>query len=418
MRLLHLPLAYDAVAGEPFALFYRGMLNCHEPSFFDVELTFADGRSRGAAYRRKYVLTPTEADVGEHVLSLSVRDNYGRVAARGKTLLRVHARPTQPKDERVILCVGDSLTYPGVWPNLLKQRLAEDGVTNLRFIGSCLREEEGDARFEGYGGWTFTSYTTDFRSPRFMFADGDFSDKEEACDQHSSWQDEGGTVWKLESVTPTRAKLIYQSGGGTLPPSGKLTHVLGGVHHADMIYHHACEADANPFFSIEAGHLDFRAYAAQQGVSHIDEVLVLLGANSTDESEHYYKARVRAFLSALFHDFPDCHVTLSGCGVPDRDGLGHNYGVAWHEAEKCGIIRRLTTRHTAVATERAYRGRVTAIDLAAQFDTDHNYPRSEMPVHAASERTEWVGTNALHPTREGYAQIAQIFYRTLCARLK
>ena len=41
-----------------------------------------------------------------------------------------------------------------------------------------------------------------------------------------------------------------------------------------------------------------------------------------------------------------------------------------------------------------------------------------MPVHAASERTEWVGTNALHPTREGYAQIAQIFYRTLCARLK
>lgn len=419
MKLLHLPRAYDAVVGDRFELFYRGMLNCHEPSFFDVEFSFADGRSRGAAYRRRYVFTPTEADVGEHALCVTVRDNYGRVAARGKTFLRVHARPVPPKEERVILCVGDSLTYPGTWPNLLKQHLAAEGVTNLRFIGSCLREEEGDARFEGYGGWTFTSYTTDFRSRNFMLIEGNFSDKEEATDQHSTWRDAGGTVWKLESVTPTHAKLIYTAGGGALPPSGHLTHILGGVHHGDMLYKHAAPmGDANPFYDAEKNALDFRAYAARQGVSHIDEVLVLLGANSTDESERYYKARVRAFLSALFRDFPDCHVTLAGCGVPDRDGLGHNYGVAWHEAEKCGFIRRLTTWHTAVANERAYRGRVTAVDLAAQFDTDNNYPSAELPVHAASEKTERVGTNALHPTREGYAQVSRIFYRALCAHLQ
>lgn len=419
MRLLHLPKSYDAVVGEPFELFYRGMLNCHEPSAFDVELSFADGRSRGAAYRRKYLFTPTDADIGEHPLSVCVRDNRGRVAARGHTVIRVHAKPKAPRSERVILCVGDSLTYPGIYPNELAKQLSYAGVDNLRFIGSCIREDEGEGRFEGYGGWTFTSYTTDFRSPRFMYIDGDFSDKDEATDQHSLWRDEGGTVWKLESVTPTRAKLIYtySSGSGILPPSGRLTHALGGEHHGDMLYENGRQADANPFYSTEKNALDFRAYAAKMGVSHIDEVLVLLGGNSTEESERYYKARVRAFLDALLHDFPDCHVALAGCAVPDRDGMGHNYGVAWHEAEKCHFIRRLTAWHTQVACERAYRGRVQAIDLPAQFDTENNYPKAEMPVHAYTDETELVGTNALHPTREGQEQIAAIFFRYLAGRL-
>lgn len=418
MKLLHLPVAYDATVGDTFALFYRGLLNCHEPSFYDVELAFSDGRSRGAAYRRKYVFTPTAADVGEHTLSLTVRDNRGRVAARGKTLLRVHPAPVAQKEERVILCVGDSLTYPGIWPNLLRARLTEAGVGGVRFIGSCLCEAEGEARFEGYGGWTFTSYTTDFRSPRFMYMQGDFSDKEEACDQHSTWRDGRGNEWKLESVSETRAKLIYLSGGGTLPEAGRLTHLLGGVHHADMVYTDATLADANPFFCTDTGRLDFRAYAARMGADKIDEVLVLLGANSTEESERCYKARVRVFLSALLRDFPDCHVALAGCGVPDRDGLGHNYGVSWHEAEKCGFIRRLTEWHTAVAAERTWGGRVVALDLPAQFDTDHNYPKAEVPVHADAEEREAVGTNALHPTRVGHGQISRIFYRYLAGRLQ
>ncbi len=417
MRLLHLPKSYDAVVGEPFELFWCGMLNCHEPRVFDVELSFADGRSRGAAYRRKYVFTPTDADIGEHPLFVCVRDNRGRAVARGRTVIHVHERPKAPKDERVILCVGDSLTYPGIFPNALAKRFSEKGIDNLCFIGSCVREDEGEARFEGYGGFTFTSYTTDFRSPRFMYVDGDFSDKNEATDQHSLWRDEGGTVWKLESVTPTRAKLICAERGDTLPPSGRLTHVLGGEHHGDMLYTNGRQADANPFYSVEKNALDFRAYAAKMGVSHIDEVLVLLGANSTEEKGRYYKARVRAFLDALLRDFPDCHVALAGCAVPDRDGMGHNYGVAWHEAEKCRFIRRLTAWHTELAAERTYRGRVRAVDLPAQFDTENNYPKAEMPVHACSDATEPVGTNALHPTREGQEQIASVFFRYLAGRL-
>lgn len=417
MRLLHLPVAYDAVVGEPFELFYRGMLNCHEPSVLCVELSFADGRSRGAALGRKYLYTPTEGEEGEYALTVTVRDNYGMTVARGRTLLRVHPKPKAQENERVILCVGDSLTYPGIWPNALATRLREAGADNLRFIGSCLKEEEGGARFEGYGGFSFLSYTTDFRSPRFMFAEGDFADKNEALDQHSFWRDGGGTVWKLESVTPTRAKLIHERGGGELPPAGVLTHVSGGKNHADMVYSGARQADANPFYSEKKGALDFRAYAQAQGVSHINEVLVLLGANSTEESERTYKARVRAFLDALLRDFPTCHVTLAGCGVPDRDGLGYNYGTSWHETEKCHFIRRLTLWHRQIAARRAWRGRVSAIDLPAQFDTEHNYPRTEMPVHSCSATRETVGTNALHPTREGHLQIAGVFYRHLASRI-
>lgn len=416
MALLHLPVAYDAVVGEEFALYYRGLLNCIEPSYFDVELSFSDGVSRGSSYRRKYVFTPAKGDVGEHRLTLTVRDVYGKVAEVGHTLLRVHACPHPQKGDRVILCVGDSLTYPGIWPNALATRLADAGVKGMRLVGSCLREEEGEARFEGYGGWTFASYTTDFRSPRFMFIYGDFSDKTEALDQHSFWEDALGTVWKLESVTASCAKLIHERGGRELPPAGRLVHVSGGTSHADLVYTRAEQADANPFYSDTRGGLDFRAYAAAQGASHIDEVLVLLGANSTEEREESYKAQVRAFLDPLLRDFPDCRVTLAGCGVPDRDGMGHNYGIAWHAAEKGEFIRRLCRWHTEVAAD--YEGLVQAIDLAGQFDTDYHYPSTEMRANPYVERTERVGTNALHPTRKGQEQIADIFYRHLCGHLK
>ena len=419
MALLHLPAAYDAVVGEEFALYYRGLLNCIEPSYFDLEFTFADGRSRGAAYRRKYIYTPAEGEEGEYPLTLTVRDVYGNVAEVGKTLLRVHAAPKSPKAERTLLCVGDSLTFWGMWPNVLAARLAAAGVDGIRTLGSCLRPEEGEARFEGYGGWSLRSSTTDFRSPCFMYIDGDFSDKDEATDQHSQWRDESGAVWKLESVTPTRAKLIFAYAGGkaALPPRGVLTHVLGGEHHGDMVYENGRTADANPFYDTERSTLDFRAYAARMGAERIDHVLALLGANSTDDDEATYKADVRAFLDPLLEQFPDCRVVLAGCAVPDRDGLAHNYGTAWHAAEKCTFIRRLCRWYTELAAEPAYAGRVRAIDLAGQFDTDYLFPSAERRVNPFSEVTERVGTNALHPTREGQGQIASIFYAAFTAEL-
>ena len=77
MSILNLPHAYDLVVGETFELFYRGILNCVEPSVYDLEFDWLTGPQSGASYRRKFVFTPTEEDVGSRELRITLRDNVG-----------------------------------------------------------------------------------------------------------------------------------------------------------------------------------------------------------------------------------------------------------------------------------------------------------------------------------------------------
>ena len=44
---------------------------------------------------------------------------------------------------------------------------------------------------------------------------------------------------------------------------------------------------------------------------------------------------------------------------------------------------------------------------------ENSYPEEEKPVNARSTKTEKIGTNGLHPTDEGYMQIAGAVYRNM-----
>lgn len=421
--ILQLPSFFNLVVGDTFELFYRGILYCVEPSFYDLEFTFSGGKNYGKAYRRKFVYTPSEEDVGTLGLTVTLRDNVGAVVEERTVELRIFPKPVSPKEERVILCIGDSLTEPGIWVNELNRRLtgvdgapAGDALENLRFIGSVERD---GLCFEGYGGWTFYSYSNSYTTaPRFYYIYGDFSDKSEQGDQHSFYKDENGIVWKIEAITPTRIKLIRETWCEPTPPVGVLRHESGGTNNGDILFTSCEYAEANPFFNSETGRNDFHAYAKRMGVDKIDEVMILLGANSSHMDENGYKHTVRAFLDSLFEEFPDCRVLLSGMMIPDRDGLAHNYGTSWKWFEKVGFMLSLGKWYEDIANEPAYRGRVESMYLAAQFDTEHNFPKTEMPVNCRSSLCEVIGTNALHPTNEGYLQIADAFYRAIVTHLQ
>ena len=415
--ILQLPKHFNLVVGDTFELFYRGILYCVDPSFYDIEFTFDDGGNYGNAYRKKFVYTPTESDVGTRALTVTLRDNVGAILEKQKVELRIFPKPVSPKEERVILCVGDSLTEPGVWVEEFKRRLTEsggtpagDGLKNLRFIGNI---ERNGARFEGYGGWAFSSYSASYASPRFYYIYGDFSDKSERGDQHSFYKDENDVVWKIESIKPTRIKLIRVTWCEPTPPVGVLRHESGGTNHGDIVFTSCDYAEANPFFDSETRRNDFHAYVKRMGVDKIDEVIILLGGNSTHMKEYEYKHTVRTFLDSLFAEFPDCRVLISGMIIPDRDGLGHNYGTSWKWFEKVGFLFSLGKWYEDIANENAYLGKIDTMCLSAQFDTEHNFPKTEMPVNCRSSLIEPIGTNALHCTSEGYLQMADAFYRAI-----
>ena len=416
--ILHLPPHFDLVVGDTFELFYRGILSSVEPSAYDLEFTWAGGKNYGNAYRKKLVFTPTEADVGTHTLGVTLIDNSGEPIERGEVEVRIHPRPKAPKEERVVLCVGASTTASGAWVSELYRRLTAeggtpegDGLANIRFIGNAYKR---GVHFEGYGGWHFRAYSTDHRNPRFMYVHGSFSDKSEIGDQHSFYTDENDCEWKLEAITEERIKLIRVTyPGSDLPASGTLRHKSGGTNHGDIVYTSSELAEANPFWDTEGGRNDFVKYAKKHGVERIDEVLIYLGGNSTYMKEEPYKKEVRFFLDGLFEAFPQCRVILAGMAIPDRDGMGHNYGTTWRWSDKIGFIFSLAKWYADLAEEPAYRGRVEFMCLSGQFDTEHNFPHQDLPVSIRSPLTAPLGTNALHPTDVGYMQVADAFYRSI-----
>lgn len=417
-QYLKLPHKIEMIAGYPFELFYKGICDALDSDAFDFEFTFTGTPITGSqAWKRKYTATPAAADIGEHVATITVRDNKGNQVDSGAVTFTVNAVPTSPIEEQVVLCMGDSLTNSGAWPKELHRRLtgtdgspAGFGLSNINFIGT--KEASDGTRYEGYGGWTFTSYSTKNSSPAYMWITCTHGKTED--DQHSIYKDANGTQWKLETIDEGKIKIIRVSASGVLPETGTLTWVSGGTHHGDLIYTGSEQAAGNPFWNDVTGKNDFVSYAAQFGVSKIDHCIILLGWNSTGVSEAYYKQIASDFLDSLLADFPACKITLVGLQVPSRNGMASNYGVGWKYYEKLQHVWNLQEWYQELCeiyTTADY------VCLSAQFDTEYNCITATQAVNLRNNQTITIQTNAVHPASAGYNEIADAVCRGIAGRI-
>ena len=55
------------------------------------------------------------------------------------------------------------------------------------------------------------------------------------------------------------------------------------------------------------------------------------------------------------------------------------------------------------------------MNISAEFDTEYNMPYSETNVNTRSTVKEKRGTNGVHPSTEGYYQIADTVFRNFIA---
>ena len=70
------------------------------------------------------------------------------------------------------------------------------------------------------------------------------------------------------------------------------------------------------------------------------------------------------------------------------------------------------------AKEPQYSDFMEYINRSGQFDSDYGYPKATKPVNVRSSYKEFLDINGLHPTNEGYMQIADAAFRSmvhLCA---
>ena len=416
-KLLKLPRQFNLIVDDTFEMFYKGISNCIDSSIYDYELTFTDYVNRGKAWKRKWEWTPTSSDVGTKVLNITVRDNLGNLIDSDNVNIIVSEKPTSPSSEKVVLCIGDSLTTGGTWCSELRRRLiATDGsptgygLNNIKFIGT--KANADGCKYEGYGGWTFSSYLSSMKTNKFMNINGTF-DKEDV-DQHSIYSDSNGTQWKLETITSSKIKIIRVSGNTVLPSSGTLKWVSGGANHGDIVYTSSEQASGNPFWDDSTNANNFTSYATRMGVSSIDHAIILLGWNNTGAKESEYKNVAKTFIDNILSEFPNCKIKLLGLQVPSRNGFANNYGISWKYYEKLQHVWNLNQWYQDIADEY---DNVEFINISGQFDTDYNHLETSFVVNTRNSKKETLQSNGVHPAPSGYYQIADGVLRKLVTNI-
>jgi len=413
-----LPEKYDLVVGDTFQLFYRGVVEAPDPFVYDILAVCAKGKN----FPRYFEFLPEES--GQYELTLSVFGPDKTLLGQGRTMLNVVA-PVQPVKLLNILCVGDSLTGGGQWPEEAYRRLtAVDGepkglgLQNISFIGNC---KKGSVGFEAFGGWKWDSFLS--------ATVGDFwvhcKHEKTLKDQHSIWQDENGNLWQLETIDCGRLKFTrYGKSTADRPEGGYLTHVRNAVQKDPVKCGYSYYENPSPFYDSEAQCVDFKAYCERNGYDGIDAMYVLLGLNGLMGIDipvmEFCKVVVAQGkrLVDLFHKaYPQAQVKVMGVPMPSvHGGIGWGYGATLPYCDRYGLVRYITELNIAYknwANESEYCGFVEYVNVSGQFDADNAFPSIEKPVNVRSQKTERVDVNGLHPLPEGYMMIADAAFRSL-----
>ena len=134
-------------------------------------------------------------------------------------------------------------------------------------------------------------------------------------------------------------------------------------------------------------------------------------------------AYARKMIDTLHKEYPNAIIRCMGIQMPSQcGGMGYMYGAnSSGYANDYGML--VTAMHYNSALEDfcqlpEYKDFVRYVDVAGQFDTDYNMPASSKPVNNRSETTEQIGTDGVHPTVNGYYQIADAAFRSLCEVFK
>ena len=162
-KLIFLAKEYQLVVGDDFQLFYQGVIRSLNYNRYNIHIDC----DKGNPYPRYFSFNPKEADVGEYRFVMTLTDDYNETIEIGETVLKV-VLPESPKREVNILCIGDSITFNGVWPSEGYRRFTQCdgepkglGLTNIKMIGTCKKQVGNDiVGYEGYGSWQWKHFVT------------------------------------------------------------------------------------------------------------------------------------------------------------------------------------------------------------------------------------------------------------------
>ena len=176
-HLLSLLLAITATAGDlqltlppivyatpdvQMSLYHDNLVLTETPEKYRFEITSDFGKDEAL----RWTVKPSDADVGDHVLKVQVKDAGGTVLESGRTTLRVSPRQAGEGKSLRLLIVGDSLTHATVYPNEIANLLSRPSNPKWIMLGTHHPASAlPTVNHEGYGGWRWADFLTKYTVP-------------------------------------------------------------------------------------------------------------------------------------------------------------------------------------------------------------------------------------------------------------
>jgi lysophospholipase L1-like esterase len=156
---LTLPSEFFAVVGVEMSIYHDNVVLTETPEAYRFEVACDVGR----AEKTRWTVTPAAADVGDHRVTVTVRDAAGEPLGRTATTLRVVSADAGAGRAIRLLIVGDSLTHATTYSNELARLLSAPGNPSWKMLGTHRPSSAAPGvAHEGYGGWTWQRFASHY----------------------------------------------------------------------------------------------------------------------------------------------------------------------------------------------------------------------------------------------------------------
>lgn len=424
-----------AVVGDTLQIFKKSIVDSLGiPYIMKIE------SAKGRVYPRYWEYTPNADDVGSSEIKFSLLNVDGSVIdERIVSLITVNTSNTSKN----VLNIGDSTMANGEIPIELSRRIkGTNGVattpkalalSNINVVG---RIKNGDKTvgWEGTGGWTYTNYTSQgSRAVRFQVANAQSITVKDlirigATNSYGYYQFEVTEVKVTNGTGNIRAVFSYTTPYSSnflneVSASGKLTNTNNLAVGSYLSF---TEEFYQPFWNTTKNQFDIKTYVNDYCGNKVDYIFILLGINSLYGTKPFTSVdsvldSCKNLLRKIHADLPNTKILLSTNNlVSQNGGLGFNYNAqtyfGQYDVEVINhLIFAMNKAYYTLETDTEFMQYVEVINTHAQFDADNAFPITTKNVNTRSGETESVGTNGVHPTNNGYWQIADAEFRALLA---
>lgn len=221
----------------------------------------------------------------------------------------------------------------------------------------------------------------------------------------------------------TNDQIVYM---GTRGVGGSLTEARRGFSAADYLTDTGYtmeepEEKVHPFYNKETGSFDWGYYKENTGFDP-DAVEVFLGTNGLDTDPTVNGDNIIQIVKNIHENDPELPVYLVHTLYPaNQDGIGSwqnkdgyaLYGDRYKYEEDQKVFDLMVYLEATLAEEE----NLYFVPAGICHDSANNFDTETVPVNPQSEETQEVPTDAVHPGRAGYRQIADCLYSVICGTM-